>query len=206
MCVNRSGNPRLAVGLMVLAGLIFIAWASADAGAQTFAGTAAPLSSAAASLAGNSAPAGPVYSFMKVLGGLGVILSLIIFGFFGARKYAPQYFAKNSGGKSLQLIETLTMGERRSIALVDVCGKRMLLGNSGQQITLLAKLDEPVVPDSQSVAAVPKSAIPAKNPQTSFRSLLEVAKRRDVVVPDKIRPIAPDVRAKMRQLRETLEK
>lgn len=139
----------------------------------------------------------------KALGGLGLVLCLIIGGFFGLKKFAPQYFAKHSSEKSLKVIETLSMGDRRSISLIRVDNSHFLVGNTPQQINFLATL--PSTPSSDSdpaAAAIPTSASPkaSNSPKTAFQGLFEVEKTRQP------HALPSDIRTKMRQLSEALER
>jgi len=145
---------------------------------------------------------GSGFSFLRVVGGLGLVLSLIIFGTLGIRKYAPQYFAKKVTERSLMLVETLPMGEKRSIAVIKIDERRLLIGNTPNQITLLAALGEDgaLLADQGAAAAETTS----RTPSPSFKNLYEFEKNGSSR--NKMRIIAPDIRAKMRQLRESLER
>lgn len=146
--------------------------------------------------------AGPGFSFFRVVGGLGLVISLIILGTFGIRKYAPQYFAKKAPERTLKLIETLPMGERRSIAVIEIDERRLLIGNTPNQITLLATLGDgsTMLADNNAVA----EAAALRSPGAGFKNLYEVEKNGPARA--KMTLIPPDIRAKMRQLRESLEK
>jgi flagellar biogenesis protein FliO len=144
----------------------------------------------------------PIY---QTIGGLGLVLSLIAAGFFGLRKFAPQYFTKCSSEKTLKVIETLSMGDRRSISLIQVAESRFLVGNTAHQINFLTAL-----PAALSLVSEPESPqIEVKNetkkePKTHFRNLFEVEKSRSA--PQAGHPLPEDLRTKMRQLREALER
>ncbi len=143
---------------------------------------------------------GSGFSFLRVVGGLGLVLSLIVLGTYATRKLAPQYFSKKAAERSLKLIETLPMGERRSIAVIEIDERRLLIGNTPNQITLLASLGE-----SGSFAAnQDAAATTSPTPSESFKNLYEF--ERNGPGRSKVKIIPPDVRAKMRQLRETLER
>ncbi len=153
------------------------------------------------------APAGgSALTVMQAFGGLGLVLCLIAGCFFAARKFAPQYFARHAGGKSLQLIETLPMGEKRSIVLVQAAGKRLLLGSTANQITVLAQLEEPLVSPSENPPAAVPTTDTRKDPSPNFRNIYNMEKGRGLHPQGKAKTIAPDVRAKMKQLRESLER
>ena len=139
---------------------------------------------------------------MRVVGGLGLVLSLIVLGTIGIRKFAPQYFAKMAPERSLKLLETLPMGERRSIAVIEIDEKRLLIGNTPNQITLLATLGESSYLRGEQEAAT--AGLESQPPAPSFKNLYEFEKNgpgraRKTIIP-------PDIRAKMRQLRESLER
>ena len=63
----------------------------------------------------------PLY---RTVGGMGLVLCLMIALYFGARKFFPQYFRKADSEQNLKVLETLSMGDRRSIALIQVADKR----------------------------------------------------------------------------------
>ncbi len=132
------------------------------------------------------------------------MLSLILIVFFVARRIAPQYFNKGSVEKNLRLIETMSVGEKRSIALIQVGDKRFLIGNTPHQITLLSPLDNSFSLVAETEKRSMSEPLPA-NPINPFRRLYESEKNRGGSKPGKDKTIPPDVRAKMRQLREALE-
>ena len=71
---------------------------------------------APAAAAGESSGAATDLSFLRVFGGLGLVIALIIAGFFLARKFFPQYFTRQADSRCIKLIESLSLGDRRSIA------------------------------------------------------------------------------------------
>ncbi len=149
-------------------------------------------------------PSGPDFSLFKAAGGFGLVLSLIALGYFGARKYFPQRFVRGGLERNLKLVETLSIGEKRSVAVIEFDNQRYIVGNTPNQITLLAALPAKVAPAEE---ARPASTPPFELSKTritsdTFRNLYEVEKTNGV---GNRRPLPPDIRAKMRQLRESLE-
>ncbi len=148
---------------------------------------------------------GQEFTFTRMFGGLILIVSLIIGAFYGGRKYFPQYFQKPSGDRRLKLLESLDMGDKRNVSLLQVDNKIFLVGNTPNQISLLADLSDMLplasAPELANVSPSPSSS--PKSQGDSFRNLREVERRHT----DKgsARVIPPDIRAKMRQLREALE-
>jgi len=137
----------------------------------------------------------PDYPVLRTLGGLGLVLSLIVLGFFAARRFAPQFFNRKPGEQKLKILESLSMGDKRSIALVRVDDACYLVGNTAHQINLLAQLPLDFAQSRANQAA---------DAGDSFRKLYEVEKKTSAPrgVP---KAIPADVRDKMRQLREALE-
>jgi flagellar biosynthetic protein FliO len=144
-------------------------------------------------------------SVLRAVGGLGLVVFLMIGTFFAAKKYAPRYFSKPASQKNLKILETLSMGDRRSISLIEVGGSRLLVGNTPQQINLLAALPEPVSLVSEPEETVPVSkATNTKGSGVPFRNLFEVEKSRPTQRAG--HPLPDDLRVKMRQLRDALER
>jgi flagellar biosynthetic protein FliO len=156
-------------------------------------------------LAENAAAEESSFSMLRAIGGFGIVLCLIVGGFFAARKFSPRYFAKNASERSLKVIETLAMGDRRSIAIIQVANSRFLVGNTPHQINLLTSLPEPTPLVSEPDALPAKPKIPSPTGQGSpFRKLFEVEKKETSQLIGS--PLPDDLRTKMRQLREALER
>jgi len=189
------------VGLLLFLSMAFVPAASQ---AQANGATAPPGASAAASQPARPVEPAPAsdFSLMRTIGALGLVISLIVIGFWGARKYAPHLFNRRPGEHRMKVVETLPMGDKRSIALVQVDDSCFLVGNTSSQISLLARLPWEF---SLGLEHGVTDAEPASAPgfRDSSRKLYEVEKRQPGS--GKPRPIPPDVRAKMRQLREALE-
>jgi flagellar biogenesis protein FliO len=145
------------------------------------------------------------FPLFRTIGGLGLVLCLMTGGYFAARKLAPRYFPKNASERNLKVIETLSMGDRRSISMIEVGASRFLIGNTPQQINLLAALPEPLsaVSEPEALPVISKGAVP-KESMIPFRNLFEVEKKRSAQFAGN--PLPEDIRAKMRQLRASLER
>jgi flagellar biogenesis protein FliO len=145
------------------------------------------------------------FPVMRMIGGMGVVLCLMVVLYLGAKKYAPRFFPKAISERNLRVIETLGMGDKRSISLIELGNSRFLVGNTPHQINLLATLSEPL-----SLVSEPDNVLPdlkektPKEPRSSFRKLFEVEKKRPSQYTGNALP--EDIRAKMRQLREALER
>jgi flagellar biosynthetic protein FliO len=145
------------------------------------------------------------FPILRTLGGLGLVLTLIVAGFFAARKFAPQYFTKRQTEKNLQVIETLPMGDKRSISIIQVANNRFLVGNTSHQINLLTALPEQfsIVSETESPLVEAKKEV-RKESKAHFKNIFEIEKSRPS--PQAGHPLPDDLRTKMRQLREALER
>jgi flagellar biosynthetic protein FliO len=145
------------------------------------------------------------FPVLRTLGGMGLVICLMIGIYLAAKKFAPRYFTKAVADRNLKVIETLSMGDRRSIAVIEVGTNRFLIGNTPQQINLLATLPAPLSLRSEPESAPehPEEKVKSET-GSSFRNLFEVAKSRS---PQRAgNPLPDDIRLKMRQLRDALER
>jgi flagellar biosynthetic protein FliO len=145
------------------------------------------------------------FPVLRTLGGMGIVICLMMGIYFAGKKYAPRFFGKAAAERNMKIIETLSMGDRRSISVIEVANNRFLVGNTPHQINLLAALAEPLslVSEPEAISAHPKEN--AKNDSGSpFRNLFEVEKKRPAQYMQNTLP--EDIRVKMRQLRDALER
>jgi flagellar biogenesis protein FliO len=151
---------------------------------------------------------GVVFPAIKTVGAFGLVLSLVLVGFLVLRKFAPHYFNRRPSQRMLHLVETLSMGEKRAIAVVEVAGKKFLIGNTPNQITLLAPLGDELSlgPGTQpAVRPAQTSAAPVGIKRGQFVNLLLPGKGGTGRKTADASPLPPDIRSKMRELREALE-
>lgn len=64
-------------------------------------------------------------------------------------------FDRRRSARRLRLSETLSLGEKRFLAVVQFQQQEFLVGGTGNSIALLAKLSGPEVPDSHDAAQQP---------------------------------------------------
>ena len=167
------------------------------------AASAAPEEAAAAAPAAPWADSG--MSLLRTAGSVGLVICLILGGFLLFRRYAPQILNKPPAERTLRLIETLAMGEKRSIALVQAGGRKLLLASTPGQITLLTSFADLATGNPDQAGEAREAEAPA-TPAGSFRSLLDLEKKRPVVARPAARTaLPPDIRGKMQELRKALE-
>lgn len=200
----------LTVLCLILSGLIaayaFAQQNKVDSPSQSPANLLSPIQPAPAPVQAEGIAVPDVgFSVLRTVGGLGLVLTLIAGGYFGVRKFAPQYFAKSPSGQAMKVIETLPMGDRRSISLIEVANNRFLVGNTPQQINLIFAMPDSLslVSESEAMPSMAKPA-PAKESGLQFRRMYDVEKGRTARRASN--PLPDDLRMKMRQLRRALER
>jgi flagellar biosynthetic protein FliO len=158
-----------------------------------------------ATSAADAQDGGGYFPVLRTLGGMGIVLCLMIGIYFAAKKFAPHYFTKATSERNMKVIETLPMGDRRFISMIEVGGKCFLVGNTPQQINLLTALHEslPLVSEPDALPANPKER-GRREFISPFRNLFEGEKKGRSQNMAHVLP--EDIRTKMRQLRESLER
>jgi flagellar biosynthetic protein FliO len=146
------------------------------------------------------------FPVMRTVGSMGLVVFLMLGAFLAVKKFAPRYFNKPVSQRNMKVVETLGMGDRRSISLIEVGNSRYLVGNTPHQISLLASLPNSVSllsePDEMPAAS---KASTKKGAAAPFRNLFDVEKSRPSIQ-HTAHPLPDDLRVKMRQLREALER
>lgn len=83
------------------------------------------------------------WSFFKMLIALAIVLGMMI----GAAYYIKKHFLHtmpNMNGSSLiNIVATRYLGPKSSLMLIEVLGEVMLVGVTGQQMSLLSHIDDP---------------------------------------------------------------
>ena len=81
---------------------------------------------------------------LKMIASLAVVLALILGLLYAMRKISRQRLGAGPG-KRIQVLESHYLGVKKTISLVSVPGKVLVLGISGDRINLLETLDETAV-------------------------------------------------------------
>ena len=105
---------------------------------------------------------------LKMIAALGVVLAVVLLLLYGVRKLASQRIPAGCA-KRIQVLESHYMGVKKSIALVRVPGKILVLGLCQDRINLLDTLDDTLA-DISMVSPAKDSA--GDGPSAPFGSLL----------------------------------
>lgn len=76
---------------------------------------------------------------LRVAVALAILIPLVVV----ATRFAARPFGIRASGRSLRLLESLAIGPHRSISLVEVGGRILVVGATPEHISLLAELTDP---------------------------------------------------------------
>jgi len=79
---------------------------------------------------------------VRAIASLLIVVGLAILLGFLAKRLIPNRFGGGTGGDHLRIIQTLPLGMKRFVSLIEADGRRLLIGVSEQQITLIKAMDE----------------------------------------------------------------
>lgn len=83
-----------------------------------------------------------------------VVVAFIIYLSYLASKYLGRGIAKSSSSRYMRLIDQITLGQERYIAIVQVSGKYLLVGITAGQINILSELSDeelyPLAPEDEN--------------------------------------------------------
>lgn len=164
----------------IFAGLLV----SASAFAQTTEPT--PLSEALAKPADTAIALAPTFSAVpaigKMLGALIVVLILMYVTFMLLKRFSAGRMAGAKGKRSLEVLEATHLAPKKSVALVRVGERAVMVGVTDHQITLLSKLTseetELLIEKRQNETAQPPFVDLF---QAAFKKFTDRSKRQDAV-------------------------
>jgi flagellar protein FliO/FliZ len=80
-------------------------------------------------------------SLVKMVSSLAVVVALMILVAAAARRWLKPGLASSLSFTKLQLTSSLTLGGRRSVLLLEVAGRTLVIGATPQQLTLLTQFE-----------------------------------------------------------------
>ena len=88
-----------------------------------------------------------------------LVVLLIIYGSYLASKYIGRGLSKSSSSRYMRLIDQLTLGQDRHIAVIQVGGKYLLVGVTAGQISILSEVKDeelfPLAPEDEGGGSQP---------------------------------------------------
>ncbi len=96
-------------------------------------------------------------SVMRMIQGLLLVLALIIGLGWVARKVLPHQLGLGPGTGQMRLLQSLPLGPKRFVALLEIDERRFLLGVTDHKVSLLASLDPATFAQTLDEVPVPKT-------------------------------------------------
>lgn len=125
--------------------------------------------------------AGPdlLFSSLKMLAALALVLAIMVGCFYIFKKTLGHKLGLSGKNRLIRVISTVYIGPKKSITLVEVAGETLVLGISGDQMTLLSKM---APAEDRTVDADVSSAMADKEPVAlrSFDGFLQSSSQASV--------------------------
>ncbi len=90
---------------------------------------------------------------LRVIGTF-IVAALIIYASYLASKYIGKGLGKGSSSRYMRLIDQITLGQDRHVAIVQVGGKYLLIGVTSGQVNVLSEVQDddlfPLEPDEEA--------------------------------------------------------
>jgi flagellar biosynthetic protein FliO len=99
---------------------------------------------------------------LKTLSSLAVVLALVILAAAGARRWLVPTLANHGASQPLRLVHSLSLGGRRTIMVLEVGLRTLVVGATAQHLTLLTEFEN----HDEKIVAVP-SPLPSQRPVAS---------------------------------------
>ncbi len=97
----------------------------------------------------------PFASLVKMVSALLLVLGLILFCAFGARRLLRSRFSRWSNTPMIQVISTAYLGPKKEVSIIEVGKQYLVLGVTPNQISLLTRLDEsPIQQETKPLAEI----------------------------------------------------
>ena len=82
-------------------------------------------------------------SFFKMASSLTVVLALMLLAAAAARRWLRPMLAGGASIPTIRLATSLALGSRRSVLVLEIAGRTLVIGATPQQLVLLTQFDQP---------------------------------------------------------------
>jgi flagellar biosynthetic protein FliO len=82
-------------------------------------------------------------SFFKMASSLAVVLALMLLAAAAARRWLRPMLSGGASIPTIRLMTSLALGSRRSVLVLEVAGRTLVIGATPQQLVLLTQFDRP---------------------------------------------------------------
>jgi flagellar biosynthetic protein FliO len=105
----------------------------------------------------------------RAIGAMIVVLALIWISMILLKRYMPHRFGALGHQRRVQVLETLPIGEKRTVTLIRVDNEQLLLASTPGSVSLLKELRAALDPQNPSPSGQPSSSVP---PNQDFAEVL----------------------------------
>jgi len=115
------------------------------------------------------------WSFFKMLASLALVIALMIGAMYLMKKYFYQSPSIVQGTGVINIISTRPIGPKNSIMLIEVLGKLILVSISGQQMSTLTTIEDPIAIEKMENIQLKERLVPQSDPIAHVKSLFRNA-------------------------------
>lgn len=94
-------------------------------------------------------PLMPIQSILSLIGALVIFILILFLAYFFTKYVGKHYGTSSMGAGHMETLDRIVLGPDRSLLLVRVAGKVLLLGITSQQITRLEELNPELFPQQE---------------------------------------------------------
>ena len=102
-------------------------------------------------------------SFFKMASSLTVVLALMLLAAAAARRWLRPMLTGGASIPTIRLATSLALGNRRSVLVLEIAGRTLVIGATPQHLVLLTQFDRPAPSDGVRVDFSGDSSQPAGN-------------------------------------------
>jgi flagellar biosynthetic protein FliO len=100
-------------------------------------------------------PQGLIFTGLKMIGALALILGLMLLSLHFLKRWRSGII-RRSPDSQVQILDVRMLAPKKSVALVEVAGTRLLLGVGTETVTMLSRIDSP----PHQVSEKPEKSVP----------------------------------------------
>jgi flagellar biosynthetic protein FliO len=112
-----------------------------------------------------------VWSFIKMLTALAVVIAMMIGAMYLLKKYFYQSPASVNGNAMISIVSTCYLSPKNSILLIEVLGQFMLLGVSNHQLSTLGAISDPEVLSNLKNLRLKQKSLPVSDTLSRYKVL-----------------------------------
>ena len=114
------------------------------------------------------------WSFCKMLAALAIVIGMMIFTAYFIKKHFLPSLPNINGSALINIVSTRYLSPKNSLMLIEALGQVMLVGVTGQQMSLLSRIDDPEALEKLKSVRVPEGLFSDAHPLARYKSLVQI--------------------------------